>query len=139
MKDLYHNIAVEQALDPVVATATQTSSAIEMQGFESLAVVVNVGESGDTLSDALNWTITLEHSDESGSGFESVAAASLHNGASSVVIDDAAEDDVAITFGYAGNKRYVRAVATAAGSHSNGTPMAVTAIKGHASSRPING
>lgn len=131
MKDLYHNLAIQQALAPQVATSSKTSAAIDLQGFESATVVFALGASGDTLSGSLYWTLTLEHSDASGSGYETVPASALISGAESVVIDAPAEDELAVSFGYVGTKRYLKAVATATGSHSNGTPMAMIALKGN--------
>lgn len=66
-----------------------------------------------------------------------MSAEGLHNAAATATIDDAAEDDAVIRFGYKGNKRYLQAVATATGSHSNGTPMAVLALLGSPSQAPV--
>lgn len=136
MKDLYNNVKVTQVEIPAVKTATATSDTIDMQGFESLAVVFNVGNSADTLSGSVYWTLSLTESDDD-SSYTAVSADDLHNSAATYVIDAPAEDSLAVKFGYKGNKRYVRAVATATGSHSSGTPIGIVAVQGHAAVAPV--
>lgn len=135
MRDLFHNISVTQALIPAVATTDKTSSAIDMQGFNSLAVIFNIGDSGDTLSGSVFWTLKLQESDDN-SQYTDVAASDLHNASATVVIDAPTEDSTAVTFGYKGNKRYVKALAVKTGTHSNGTPIGIIAVRGNASLNP---
>lgn len=127
MRDIYNNTAIQQVLDPAVATTTQTSATIDVQGYQALEVIIAVGESGDTLSWSVRWDFKLQESDND-ADYEDVALSDLHNDAATVTVDDPAEDDVAVVFGYKGSKRYVQAVATATGSHSNGTPLAMLAV-----------
>ncbi len=136
MKDLYHNIAVSQVIDPATATTTQTSSTIDLQGYDSLSVVFSIGASGDTLSGSVYWTLKLQDSDDD-SSYSDVAAAGVLNTAATVTIDDPTEDDTAYTIGYSGGKRYVKAVATPTGTHTNGTPMAIIALRGTPSIAPV--
>lgn len=137
MNDIFHNLKTTQISAPAVRTSTQTSSEVDMQGFGSLNVLFNLGESGDTLSGSVKWTIKLQHSDASGSGFADVDVADLLSDAATVVVDSGSEDDAVYIFGYKGNKRYVRAVIAATGTHTNGTPMAISAIQGDASLHPV--
>ncbi|MGE0754582.1 MAG: hypothetical protein AB7L92_05420 [Alphaproteobacteria bacterium] len=136
MRDIYHNIKVTQHVTPVVATSTQTSSAIDLQGYNSANIVFAVGQSGDTLSGGVYWTLKLQESDTD-SGYTDVAASDISSGAATVVVDDPAEDDAAYSLGYIGTKRYVKAVVTPTGSHSNGTPIGVIALRGDAGYRPV--
>lgn len=136
MRDIYHNTKVEQVLDPLVATGTQTSATIDLQGYDAAQVIISVGESGDTLSGSVKWDFKLQDSDND-SDYEDVAVGDLHNAVATQTIDAAAEDDTALVFGYKGSKRYLQAVATATGSHSNGTPMAITAILAAPAQAPV--
>lgn len=136
MKDLLHSQKISQVLTPAVKTTTQTSAEVDMQGFESLNVLFSIGQSGDTLSGSVKWTLKLEHSDTTSTGFTDVDAAGVFNSAATVVIDAAAEDEAVYTLGYKGGKQFVRAVATATGTHSTGTPMAILAVQGDASLNP---
>ena len=136
MRDIYHNIAIVQPLNTVVATTTKTSTTIDIQSFESLMVLFSLGIAGDTLSGSIYWTLKLQHSDDD-STYADVPAASLLNGANSIVIDSLTKDETAVLFGYSGGKRYVKAVATPTGTHANGTPMSVIALKGTANRKPV--
>ncbi len=136
MHDLLHNIKIQQALDPVVATATKTSAAIDLKGYGCAAVIFSVGNSGDTLSGSVKWTLKLTESDDN-TTYTDVGVADMHNDAATVVIDAPAEDTLAVSFGYKGGKRYLKAVATATGTHTNGTPMAMLAVLGHAAQAPV--
>lgn len=143
-KDLYSNIKLSQIAIPATKTTTVTSSEIDTAGFESLVVEFNVGNSGDTLSGSLYWTLSLTECATSGGSFTAVAAADIRvqggtaGTTSTYVIDAPAEDSLTVKFGYMGSLRYVKAVATATGSHSSGTPMGITAIQGNPSVAPQN-
>ena len=136
MKDLYHNVAVSQVLNPVTSTTTKTSSAIDMQGYNSASVIFAVGLSGDTLSGSTYWTLKLQHSDVD-SGYADVSASNLLNSSLTAVIDSSSEDEQSYVFGYTGGKRYVKAVATPTGTHSTGTPIGILALRSHAALRPV--
>ena len=43
MRDLANNLGAVQAVAPAVLSATNTSDPIDLQGFESAAVVINTG------------------------------------------------------------------------------------------------
>jgi len=137
MRDLYRNILVTQHLSPVTSTTTKTSTSIDLQGYNSTNVLFAIGNSGDTLSGSLYWTLKLTHSDDD-SSYSDVALADLTNGAASVVVDSSSKDKTVYGFGYIGEKRYLRAVATPTGSHSTGTPIGMVALRGTAAYRPVN-
>lgn len=137
MRDLYHNVLATQVLAPATATTAQTSSAIDMQGYNALSVVFNIGASGDTLSGSIYWTLKLEHSDSSGSGYADCAATDINAGAATIVIDGSTNlASSAYSFGYIGGKRYVKAVATPTGV-STGAPIGVLALRGAAGYDPV--
>ena len=135
-KDLYSNIKASQLEIAAVKTTTVTSAAVDTAGFESLAIIYDIGNSGDTLSGSIYWTLSLTESDVSGSGYTAVAAGDVQvqggtfGTDSTYVIDAPSEDSRTVKFGYTGSKRYVKALATATGSHSSGTPIGIIAIQG---------
>lgn len=137
MRDLYRNILVTQHVNPVTSTSTKTSTTIDLQGYDSANVLFTVGQSGDSLSGSVYWTLKLTHSDDD-SSYSDVVLAELNNSAATVVIDSASEDETVYGFGYNGSKRYLRAVATPTGTHSNGTPIGVVALRGTAAYSPVN-
>ncbi len=137
MRDLYRNILVTQHVNPVVATSTKTSTTVDLKGYESANVLFAIGQSGDTLSGSLYWTLKLTHSDDDAS-YSDVTLAELNNTAATVVIDATNEDKTVYGFGYNGTKRYLRAVATPTGTHTNGTPLGVVALRGTPAYAPVN-
>ena len=136
MRDLYHNVLATQYLNPVVATTTKTSTTIDLQGYSGASVVFAVGQSGDTLSTSLYWTLTLQHRDD-GVSFSAPAAADLNSPNLSVVLNATNLDKTAYTFGYQGAKRYLQAVATPTGTIASGVPIGVIALRGKAAYSPV--
>jgi hypothetical protein len=136
MRDLYHNVLATQVLSPVTATATKTSTGADLKGYNSASVVFNIGQTGDTLSGSIYWTLTVEESDDDVS-YSTVALADLHNSAASAVVNSNSLDETAYSFGYKGSKRYIRGVATKTGTHSNGTPMGILVLRGTPAYAPV--
>lgn len=135
MRDLYHNLKVSQIIGPVVTTTTRTAT-VDRKGYDSLMFIFNVGASGDTLSGSIYWTLKLSHSDDNQT-FTDVPASDLHNTSYQVIINDNTLDEKVSVFGYKGGKRYVKAVVGITGTHANGTPVAVSAVLGHAGDMPV--
>ncbi|WP_066715929.1 MULTISPECIES: hypothetical protein [Hyphomicrobiales] len=128
MRDLSHNVGIVQAVAPAVLTATNTSAAIDLLGFDSAMVVVNTG----AIVSSGNFTPKLQESDTTTSGdFTDVAAADL-TGTFPAALSAAS----VIKVGYIGNKRYIRTVLTL----NSGTSIAASAtvIKGHPASAPVS-
>src|SRR4051812_10153053 len=109
MRDLYHNILPVQVLNPVVSTATKTSSAIDLQGFNSASVLYSLGLSGDTLSVSLYWTLTLQHSDDNVT-YAAVASSDCNAGVNSIAVNATTLDRTVYSLGYIGAKRYLQAI-----------------------------
>lgn len=127
MRDFSNSIGVVQAVAPAVLSANNTSSAIDLLGFGSAALVLNTGaivSSGD-------FTASLQESDTTTSGdFTDVAATDLVG-----TLPATLEASTVYKQSYIGNKRYIRTVLTKNG----GTSLAAGAIivKGNASERPV--
>ena len=136
MRDLYHNVSVAQPLNPAVSTTTKTSSTIDLQGFNSANVVFSIGNAADTLSGSLYWTLKLQHCDDDAT-YVDLASTDIYGGTTSVVIDSSSKDKTSYGFGYIGNKRYLKAIATPTGSHSSGTPIGVVALRGAPAYNPV--
>ncbi|SFD17226.1 hypothetical protein [Salipiger profundus] len=128
MRDIAPNIGVVQAVAPAVLSATNTSAAIDLLGFDSAAVVINTGaivSSGD-------FTAKLQESDTTTSGdFTDVAAEHLVGDLPATL-----EADSVVKQGYIGNKRYIRTVIT----QNSGTSIAAGAVivKGHPAEAPVS-
>ncbi len=136
MRDIYHNILVTQHLSPVVSSATKTSTTIDLQGYNGADVIFSIGQSGDTLSGSVYWTLKLQHSDDD-STYTDTVAADLNSSSLAVIVNSSSLDRTSYGFGYQGVKRYLKAVATPTGTHTNGTPIGVLALRGAASYVPV--
>lgn len=134
MRDLASNIAVRPVIAPVVVSdnTAAVGTVIDRLGFDSLAYVIATGTLADT--DA-TFTVLLEESDASGSGFTAVADADLI-GTEADAGFTFANDGVARKLGYRGHKRFTRLTITPAGN-SGSAPLAAVAVLGHAASRPV--
>ncbi|GHA11336.1 hypothetical protein GCM10007989_02050 [Devosia pacifica] len=127
MRDIASNIGVVQLVVPAVLSATNTAEPVDLQGFESAAVVINTG----AIVSAGDFTAKLQESDTTETGdFTDVAAEHLIGTLPATL-------EAASTYkqGYAGHRRYLRTVITKNG----GTSIAASAVlvKGHPHVRPV--
>lgn len=131
---LYTDNKFSQSLDPATITSDTNCTSVDMKGYDEVMFLVNIGESGDTLSASVKIELEVEESDDN-STFTDVADADLVNYVAGTndgcfgVIDAAAEDDAIFITAYRGDARYVRVVLNLTGTHSNGTPISVTTIQ----------
>ena len=143
MRDLKNNIGVVQSLAPAARSSDADGTGVDLQGFESATIVIDMGAEGITLSSTNKIEIELEHSDDN-STFTDVTSSADVIGATPdsngviATFDDVAEAPAVSTVGYIGGKRYIRAVANFSGTHGTATPLAVSVIKGHARSNPVS-
>lgn len=135
MKDLANNISVVQSIAPVVATADTNGTGVDLQFFESAVAVVDTGIEGVTLSSSVKIDFKLEDSDDN-SSFSAVTSQShvtdgtVDSNGIFLTLDANAETPQVASIGYVGGKQYLRVVADFTGSHSTGTPIAASIIKG---------
>lgn len=126
MKDTYSDMAVVQALAPAVISATNTGSALDLQGFNAATVVVNTG----AIAGSGDYTTKLQESDTTTSGdFTDVASADLIGSFPASLAADST-----YKVGYRGTKRYLRQVTT----KNSGTSIAagIVLIKGYGHDNP---
>lgn len=140
-RELLGTVDPQIAVQSAVRTADANGLAINMAGFESLMFVALVGISGDVLSGSVFAELEVEEADDDGTGspgaFTDVANADLSkyvtgtNPGTFALVDDPAEDDAIFVTTYRGSKEWVRAVVNLTGTHTNGIPIAIAAIRGH--------
>ena len=141
MKDLSNNISPAVSLAAAVRSAAANGTGVDLQGYESATVLVDVGAEGDTLSSSVHFEVSLEESDDN-STFTDVAQASIIDGTIAsggifLKLDGTTGGDPDTTggifrVGYVGNKRYIRVVLAKTGTHSNGTPIGAMVVRGSA-------
>jgi len=136
MRDLYDNVSVTQVTTPAVATATVTSSAIDLQGFNSAIVLFDLGASGDTLSSSVYWTLSLTECSTSGGTFTPVVTTDTSQGINSVTVA-LGQDQASYKLGYIGSQRYVKAVATPTGTMTHGVIIGITSLRSNSAYKPV--
>ena len=140
--DLGNNIAVALSLKSAVTTASGNGTGVDLQGYKSAVCLATVGAEGDTLSSSVFFEFRLEHSDDN-STFTAVSSADVTNGeiqgsnGNWWKLDGTAGGNPDSTgavnqIGYIGGKRYIRGVIHKTGTHSSGTALGITIIKGDA-------
>ncbi len=137
MRDLVRNIDVRPVIVPAansnLGTTALVGTVIDQQGFNSLAYAIITG----TLSDVdATYTVLLEESDASGSGFTAVDDADLH-GTEAAAGFTFANDGVTRKLGYRGFKRYTRLTITPAAADSGNSPIVAIAILGDPLKAPV--
>ena len=128
MKDLSNNISPAVSLAAATRTAAANGTGVDLQGYESATVLVDVGAEGDTLSSSVYFEVSLEESDDD-STYTDVAQAGIIDGTATGNPDSAGG---IFRVGYVGNSRYIRVVLAKTGTHSNGTPLGAMVVRGSA-------
>lgn len=146
MRDLISHIGNALALGPVALSADSTSSAIDLQGFDSAVIDILVGIGGITFSGTNKIEFLITHSKDNVT-YDAVTASDVRLGAGadasvgtggivrSLVAAHAAPS--AVKVGYIGDRRYLKVTADFSGTHGAATPITVLVLKGHAQSEPV--
>lgn len=143
IKDFINRFKVDQVVDPVVITSDTDGASVDRLGYNYVTFIALVGESGDTLSGSVKIELEVEDSADD-STFADAADADVQgyvagtNDGCFAVVDAAAEDDAAFVCTYRGSDRYVRPVINVSGTHTNGTPIGIVAIRHGAANLPVS-
>jgi len=128
MRDMATTIGGIAAIAPAVLSATTTSPAIDLRGFNSATVFLNTG----AIVSAGDFTAKLQESDtDQGGDFTDVAAANMIGAFPASLLAASL-----VKIGYIGPKRFVRLVTTKNG----GTSIAAgaTIILGNSRTAPVS-
>lgn len=103
MKDIYHDLLPEHSIYPAsLGAAAKTGDAIiDLQGFEGAVVICYTGQI------TVNMTFQLMHGDDAALADAAAVPAADLVGTEPTFAQDT-EDDTVKSFGYVGNKRYLR-------------------------------
>ncbi|MFE4647746.1 hypothetical protein [Streptomyces sp. NPDC056707] len=116
MRDAYSNVTLRETLAIATRTASANGTGVDRATngsmFQDAMVVVHTG----VITDGTH-AIDVQESDDN-SAWVSVAASELQGSEPTIA---AADDNKLFVIGYKGQKRYLRAVLTAAGTTSGGT------------------
>lgn len=133
--DLFNQLDPKRALSPVATAAADNTALVtqvlDMQGCRAACLLIATG----TLVDVdATFTVLMEHSDVSGSGYTTCAAADLL-GTIALASFTFAEDDKIRKIGYKGQKRYVRATITPA-NNTGAAPIVAIWVRGELEDQP---
>ncbi|WP_433406871.1 hypothetical protein [Streptomyces sp. CA-146814] len=122
--DIKNSLSVVSTLAPAARTDTATGTAVDLANYDAAAVVITTGAVANAA-----FSIEIQESDQSGSGFTAVATEDLDG------TEPATLTATTVTaIGYHGIKRYIRAVATDAGTGD--AAFGVTVIRGKGRVKP---
>jgi hypothetical protein len=145
MRDIANNVASVLAIAPATLTADNTPTAIDLQGFDSAAIMIHVGVGGITFTSSNKIEFKVEHSKDNATwdavtstDVRLLANADASVGTGGIVRSLVAAHAAATTakVSYLGDRRYIRVTADFSGTHATGTPICVSVVKGHPQSRP---
>lgn len=136
MQDLISNISATQIINPVLSVSARTSATVDLQGYQGCVIIVNIGLTLDALNSSNYWTLKVQHSDNA-SSWSDTTSADFKNATATYVVNSTALDETAYLFGYIGTKRYVRAQIVNSGTHSSGTPMGASVVRGEPALLPV--
>lgn len=135
MKDAISSQSPILTFGPVSLTADVTGATVDLAGFESAAIELQVGIGGITFTNVNKIAFVAEHSDD-GSVWAQVADKDI-NGKTGITggillsLEAAHAAPVVYKYGYHGGKRYLRVSPDFSGTHGTGTPMSCLIVRGN--------
>ena len=141
MRDLYSRLSPAVTLAAQTADADVTGTEVDLQGFESAMISLEIGVGGISFSGSNKIEFVLEHSDDKISWTAVTAedvqgVTGITSGIVKALTTAHATADVT-RIGYVGGKRYIRLNADFSGTHGTGTPFAATVIRGNPALAPV--
>lgn len=141
-KDLHSNFGAAALLPVAAYAADNTPDAVDLKGFDSALIVLEIGVGGITFSGTNKVELKLTHSNDD-STYDAVTVddmlglASVGTGG---IIKSLVAAHAAATverFGYVGGRRYLKLLADFSGTHGTATPLSAIVLKGHPSVAPV--
>jgi len=126
-RDLLNIIEIERSLGPGARTATTQGAGVDLKGFHSALVMIDVGVWSDG-----SHTFEVQESDDN-STFTAVADEDLQG--TEPVVDGATDDEQIYELGYLGGKQFLRVAVTVAGATA-GAVYGASIVRGHPSDIP---
>jgi hypothetical protein len=132
VSDLSANVMIASA----TLAADSTPIAIDMSGYNSCTILIEVGAGGITFSGTNKVEFVLTESDDN-SSYTNVAATDIIHAPITVLsgivynLIAAHASATVVRLGYKGTKRYLKLLADFSGTHGTGTPISAVALLGH--------
>lgn len=131
MENLFQFADIDLLTVPATKTGTVTSSVCDTEGYRGVMFLAVYGASGDTLSSSVKIDGKLQSCATQGGTYADVATGDVLGSTANAFasIDAATEDEAVYALCYNGSNRYVKVVLTFTGTHTNGIPIAILAVK----------
>lgn len=139
-RDALSHTSIAKVVGPVTLSADNTPASIDLQGFRSAMIHIDVGVGGITFTGTNRIDFILSHSDDDVTFTpvtdEDIEGVTVANG---ILLSLTAAHAAATSYlrGYVGGRRYLRCLVDFGGTHATGTPIAVNIIRGHPTIAPI--
>ncbi len=132
MRDIHNQVTRVLAIGAVVASTTQNSAAIDLQGYDAAEILLDIGIGGITFTGVNRVDFQVTQSDDN-STYTNIADADVQGviGTVSGFVKSLTALQAApgvYRFGYIGNKRYLKISAVFGGTHGTGTPIAASIL-----------
>ena len=140
MRDNYSDHLLVEAIGAATLDADNTPQTIDLQGYNSAVIALQVGIGGITFNATNKIEFKLTHSDDdttySDVTTDDMLGVTVTSGGIIKALVAAHAASAVYRFGYKGNRRYLRFLADFSGTHAAGTPIAAMVIKGHGYNKP---
>ena len=143
MQDIKNNLKFVKSHAPVVVTSTGNTTGVDLQGFDGAALLFDIGANGDTFSGSVKFDLIIQESSDDSTYTAVTANTSVTGGTVDYsgifqTIDANGECSAVYGIGYVGGSRYIRGRIVATGTHSTGTIVGATVIKGIPLHAPVS-
>jgi hypothetical protein len=140
MKDLHSSVSAAVLIGAAALAADNTPVAVDRRGFEGVEVLLAIGVGGITFSGTNKVEFVLTHSDDDSSytavTSDDMIGVTVASGGIIKALTAAHAAAAVYRYGYRGGKRYLKLLADFSGTHGTATPIAATALLGHAHNAP---
>ena len=128
-RDLHNHLNQKVALDTAAISSDTTTvgNIIDMQGFESLEFLLQLGAITDGA-----YAVLIEDGDDSGLSDAAAVSDAFLLGLEATAAFTATDDDKVSKIGYIGPKRFVRLSIVSTGTTTGAAAVGATAVQGHA-------
>lgn len=137
MRDLASRLAAVSVFGPIAMAADNTPVAIDLQNYNSAALLLAIGIGGITFDGSNKIEFKLTHSDDNVT-YTDVVASDLNGKDAPAVVTTGIIKSLIVAhaaaavyeLGYVGGKRYLKLLADFTGTHGAGTPVTAIVVKG---------
>lgn len=132
MKDIFSNSRLSQLLAAATYSADNTPVSVDLQGFQSAMIALQIGAGGITFTTVNKIEFVLTHSNDDVT-FTPVAQADVQGmtvATGGIIKALTAAHAAAAVYraGYIGNRRYLRLLADFSGTHATGTILGAQVV-----------